>query len=96
MIHSLAASADAQTLHISWTSGKETSVPASVLRRKARDAWTRREEIDFGTVRVEPGIRITALQQVGMGGVNVHFSDGHDKAIYPFEYLRQLSAGFDN
>ena len=96
MIDSLTASEDAQTLLISWTSGEETSVPASVLRRRARDAWTRREEIDFGTVRVDPGIRITALQQVGMGGVNVHFSDGHDKAIYPFEYLRTLSDSFDN
>lgn len=96
MIDNLTTSEDAQMLHIAWTSGGESSLPASILRRKARDAWTRREEIDFGTVRVDPGIRITALQQVGMGGVNVHFSDGHDKAIYPFEYLRELSDGFDN
>jgi len=96
MIDSLTASDDAQTLHISWASGEETSLPASTLRRKARDAWTRREEIDFGSVRVEPGIRITALKHVGAGGVNVHFSDGHDKAIYPFEYLRALSNSFDN
>lgn len=96
MIDSLTASADAQTLLISWTSGEETSVPASVLRRNARDAWTRREEIDSGTVRVAPGIRITAFQQVGMGSVNVHFSDGHEKAIYPFEYLRELSDRIDN
>ena len=96
MIDSLAATPDAQSLKIFWTEGRETVLSAHLLRREAKDAWTIREKIDFGEVAVADGISITALHQVGAAGVNVHFSDGHDKAIYPFVYLRELSDRFDN
>lgn len=33
---------------------------------------------------------------VGGYGVNLWFSDGHDKAIFPFIYLRELSEARDN
>lgn len=95
MIDRFAASADAQALHIHWSAGRETVLPATFLRQNARDAWTKREIIDFGTVRVDDGIHITKLIQIGAEGVNVHFSDGHDKAIYPFVYLDELCAEFD-
>lgn len=95
MIDSFAASADAQALHINWSAGHETVLSAKFLRENARDAWTRREVIDFGAVRVDDGLHITKLIQIGSEGVNVHFSDGHDKAIYPFVYLDELRAEFD-
>ncbi len=96
MIDTLTASTDAQSLHILWATGDETTLPAAVLRREARDAWTIRQKIDFGDVAVSDEIAITAMHQVGPAGVNVHFSDGHDKAIYPFVYLRELSDRYDN
>jgi DUF971 family protein len=36
------------------------------------------------------------LEPVGGFGVNIHFSDGHDRGIYPFVYLKELSERFDN
>ena len=90
MIDSLTASDDCQYLNVTWDDGGQTVLPASYLRREAKDAWSIRERLDHGEVTVLPGIRITALSQIG-NGVNVHFSDGHDKAIYPFPYLRELS-----
>lgn len=95
MIDSFAASADAQALHISWSAGHETVLSAKFLRENARDAWTKREVIDFGSVRVDNDLHITKLIQIGPEGVNVHFSDGHDKAIYPFVYLDELCAETD-
>ncbi|MEM6635805.1 MAG: gamma-butyrobetaine hydroxylase-like domain-containing protein [Pseudomonadota bacterium] len=94
MIDTLSPSADAQHLTLIWETGEETVLSAALLRREARDAWSIRERLDHGRVRVRPGITITALHQVG-NGVNVHFSDGHEKAIYPFPYLRELSDRFD-
>jgi DUF971 family protein len=91
MIDSLTASADAQHLTVTWEGGDETTLSAAFLRREAKDAWSIRERIDHGEVRVMPGIRITDLRAHGAYGVNVHFSDGHDKAIFPFPYLRELS-----
>ncbi len=90
MIDTLAASDDCQHLTVTWETGEETVFPAAYLRREAKDAWSIRERLDHGEVSVLPGIRITGLSQIG-NGVNIHFSDGHEKAIYPFPYLRELS-----
>ena len=92
MIDSFATSDDCQHLTVTWKSGEETAFPAAYLRQEAKDAWSIRERIDHGEVAVQPGILITGLARVG-NGINVHFSDGHDKAIYPFPYLRELSTG---
>jgi len=90
MIDSLAASEDCQHLTVTWESGETSQLSAALLRKEAKDAWSIRERLDHGEVTVAPGITITGLTQFGFG-VNVHFSDGHDKAIYPFPYLRELS-----
>ncbi|WP_095590220.1 DUF971 domain-containing protein [Actibacterium ureilyticum] len=95
MIDTLAPSDDAAFLNVTWQAGGHSALPADMLRRAARDAWTRRELIDHGEVRVKDGIRITGVYPVGAFGVNVHFSDGHEKAIYPFPYLRELSRHID-
>jgi len=69
---------------------------AQVTIFSRRDAASRREKIDTGAVAVPADLTITGLMQVGSTGVNVHFSDGHDRAIYPFAYLRELSDRFGN
>lgn len=48
--------------------------------------------IDTGTVAIAPDLSIETIQPVGAFGVNLRFSDGHDKAVFPFVYLRELSA----
>ena len=95
MIDSLAATQDARHLQVHWSNGETSRLAAEDLRREARDAWSIRERLDHGAVHVAPGITITGLEQVGPAGVNVHFSDGHARAIYPFVYLRELSDRFD-
>lgn len=96
MIASLTASPDAETLQIGWETGEFSALPAAFLRRNAQDAWSKRERLDKGEIEVVSGIVITEIHSVGSYGVNVQFSDGHEKAIYPFVYLRKLSDRFDN
>ena len=96
MSDELAANETCEDLKIMWEGGEETVLPASYLRKQARDAWSIRERIDHGDIHVMPGIQITGIYQVGAAGVNLHFSDGHERAIYPFDYLRELSESFDN
>ncbi|MDA9865223.1 DUF971 domain-containing protein [bacterium] len=96
MIDMLATTPDARCLTVQWESGETTELPAEYLRREARDAHSTREKLDYGEIRVDAGLTITELVQVGPAGVNVHFSDGHDRAIYPFVYLRELSDRFGN
>ncbi|PWR04160.1 DUF971 domain-containing protein [Meridianimarinicoccus roseus] len=87
----MTATPDCRTLIIDWDSGETTQLSAALLRREARDAGSIRQRVDFGSVRVDDDIAITALAPVGSVGVNIHFSDGHDRAIYPFAYLLELS-----
>ncbi len=94
MIERLAASADHRILIIEWVGGEASELAAETLRREARDAHSIRARLDHGAVHVVDGLTITHLAQVGRAAVNVHFSDGHDRAIYPFAYLRELSDQF--
>lgn len=38
------------------------------------------------------GLVIEAVTQIGTYGVNIAFSDGHARGIYPWAYLAQLAA----
>ena len=96
MIDRLSATPDNRHLIVEWEEGGETQLPATILRQQARDAHSRRAIIDHGEIAVAPGLTITGLAQVGVSGLNVTFSDGHDRAIYPFIYLRELSDQYGN
>ena len=96
MIHTLSATPDARNLTVLWESGETSELAAEILRREARDAESRREIIDTGKISVAPDLTITGLFQVVCVGVFDHFSDGHERAIYPFAYLRELSDKLGN
>jgi len=91
MIDRLSATPDSRTLIVEWEGGATSELPATILRQEARDAYSQRAKLDHGEILVTPDLTITGLKQVGAAGVNVHFSDGHDRAIYPFVYLREIS-----
>jgi DUF971 family protein len=40
-----------------------------------------------------PGVRIATVTPVAAYAINIAFSDGHDRGIFPWGYLRQLSQG---
>lgn len=96
MLDTLRVEEDCQTLALIWDDGTETRLAATTLRAQARDASTIRQRIDTNTVKVMLGIEITAMEMVGSTGINIHFSDGHERAIYPISYLKELSDRFDN
>ena len=84
----LRATADA--LHISWADGVSAIFPATELRAAARDAASQGQAYDTGKIDVLDGLTITSVDHVGAYGLNIAFSDGQDRAIYPFSYLREL------
>lgn len=96
MLDALQVTDDFMALEISWADGSASSISAQNLRQEARDAVSVRTRFDHGTVTAAQDLQITSLTQVGAGAVNIHFSDGHERAIYPFVYLRELSDRFDN
>lgn len=92
----LTVTPDYQALIVHWSDGRQSRLSAATLRREARDAETRRAVIDQGPLAPPPGLMITGLDPIGRDAVNIHFSDGHRRGIYPFAYLHSLAARFGN
>ncbi len=80
-------------IDILWPDGRRDLIDAGTLRSAARDATSLRERIDTGGIFVADGLKVTGCDPVGSYGVNIRFSDGHDRAIYPFVYLREIADG---
>jgi len=96
MIKEIGVSKQGEALLVTLPGGVQSKIKAASLRKSAMDAVTKRERIDSGTVNVADGIRITKLNAMGSTGINIHFSDGHEKAIYPYPFLKKLALDSDN
>ncbi len=96
MLAKFTATPDMSALVLDWTDGGQSKLDAAYLRREARDSRSRRERIDTGDIFVADGIQITGVQAMGSLGLNISFSDGHDRAVYPISYLKELSDSNDN
>ncbi|WP_111430236.1 gamma-butyrobetaine hydroxylase-like domain-containing protein [Rhodobacteraceae bacterium DSL-40] len=83
-------SADGAHLSVAWADLRR-DIPAGALRAAARDAASVRLRMERGSVPVAAGLRLVDAACVGAMGVNLHFSDGHDRAIYPWTYLREIA-----
>jgi len=96
MLDSFTVTDDCTALDLRWDDGSEAKLSAATLRKNARDAASIRQLYDNDEIFVEPGLKIEGTAMVGRMGVNIAFSDGHDRAIYPFPYLRDLCGRDDN
>ena len=76
-------SADRDAIELRWDSGRSIILPASKLRSMCRCA-------DCMVTRASPDIdkvRIAMLSPIGSYGINITFSDGHSRGIFPWTYL---------
>lgn len=94
MIEQLTVSTDSQVLTLTLTDGQQKLLSAALLRRSANDAWSRKLRFNGKTVPLPDNLRISAVVPMGNSGVRIEFSDGHNKAIYPFAYLMKLAQGY--
>jgi len=79
-------------LVLTW--GAEDPIPfaAEALRASCRCAWCTRQRADHRFPDAFPGIAITHLALVADYALNLHFSDGHARGIYPFSTFRARAA----
>jgi DUF971 family protein len=78
-------------LAITWSDGSESSLGAEALRRASRAASEIRRQADGVELAVESDLRVEAVEPIGNYALRLFFSDGHDRGIYPFAYLRELA-----
>jgi DUF971 family protein len=67
------------------------AIGAPRLRAACRCADCRRERIDGDADADAGGATIAEVSLVGDHALNIVFSDGHDRGIYPWSYLRELA-----
>lgn len=82
---------DKTELELVYTDGPRI-LTAESLRAACRCADCARRRHD-GTFAAPAGrVAVTALQPIGTYGINIVFSDGHDRGIYSWGYIRTLTA----
>jgi DUF971 family protein len=72
--------------------GEELLLAAAMLRRACRCAACRADERRGVVVDAQPATILTC-NEVGAYAVQLCFSDGHERGVYPYVYLSQLAAG---
>lgn len=78
-------------LHIEWDDGRRQVLSHFALRQACRCADCKAYTQRTGqTLEPDPGVRLEALAPVGQYGVQLTFSDGHERGIYPWQFLREF------
>jgi DUF971 family protein len=83
-------SADRSELRLVWP-GSTLALSAPRLRAACRCADCRRARIDHDADLVTEGVALADVRLVGDHALNITFSDGHDRGIYPWSYLLELA-----
>lgn len=89
-IASVGTDVEGAHLVLSLEDGRTTTIEAHELWCACPSAAGRRRRFD-GCNQPPCGLTITKLQPIGHYAVNVGFSDGHDRGIYPWHLLLDLS-----
>jgi DUF971 family protein len=80
-------------LEIAWADGSTSRLRHALLREQCRCAGCEQQRRRGpGAQHADEALRLVRIEPVGDHGLNLGFSDGHDRGIYPWSFLRQLGA----
>src|ERR1700738_3022494 len=79
-------------LALTWRDGEVSRLNADVLRRASRAASEIRRQANGIELTVPADLRVDAVEPIGNYALRLFFSDGHDRGIYPWTYLRELAS----
>jgi len=80
-----------RVLRLRWPDGS-VELPAADLRAACR-CGSCRSRAERGGAWVNPELQLVDARPVGQYALNLSFSDGHDRGIYPWVWLRELAVG---
>ena len=79
-------------LEVTWQDLRTARLPHRLLRLRCRCAGCEQQFRRTGRrAEVPPDIRLDDIRLVGDKGLNLVFSDGHGRGIYPWAYLREIA-----
>ena len=78
-------------LELRWHGGGASRLPHALLRARCRcGGCAQAARQRGGDPEPMPAIRLEAIHPVGDKGLNLVFSDGHGRGIFPWAYLHEL------
>jgi len=86
----ISLTAERGLLRVSWPDGRLQSISALTLRSLSRSARSLSKRLEEGPPDIEPDLKIENVELVGQYAINIQFSDGYDKGIYPWDMLRDI------
>jgi DUF971 family protein len=86
----IVVSADRSELRLVWPD-RALTASAPRLRAACRCADCRRARFDRGADPAAGGVALVTVALVGDHALNIAFSAGHDRGIYPWSYLREIA-----
>jgi DUF971 family protein len=84
---------DRRSLLVDWGDGRRDAATAKALREASRSSRSVRARVDGWFVPASDDLTILEIRPVGRYAINLVFSDGYDRGIYPWRYLREISGG---
>ncbi len=78
-----------QQLTICWQDGEEHHISHRQLRAACRCATCRAQNTSGNIVLIDADIRVEQINNLGQG-LQLIFSDGHQRGIFPWQYLYEL------
>ena len=82
-------------LRVCWPDGLEAALGAPTLRNACRCATCTHFRRSGARAQSDAQITLEQVTQFGVAGLQLVFSDGHRRGIFPWEYLRELAARAD-
>lgn len=83
---------DGKELHIILGTGEQIVLHAETLRAACRCARCRRAQIDGVFPQRFEAVTVDHVAPIGHYAINIAFSDGHARGIFPWSYLAELAA----
>jgi DUF971 family protein len=80
-----------RSLQIDWSDQTSSHLSHVLLRANCRCAQCVQLRRGGQLPETDPAVALVRLEPVGEQGLNLGFSDGHDRGIYPWSYLHELA-----
>ena len=79
-------------LAMTWADGSTDRLAARGLRAGCRCSACVAAKHRAGRLQTIAETRIVAVEAIGAYAINIRFSDGHARGIFPWAYLRELAS----
>ena len=79
-----------RVLELTWPDGAQSRISCLTLRRACACSNCQRLQQTGALTLIDAEVGVNRLELSGISGLQLYFSDGHFRGLYPWAYLRDL------